>query len=146
MIAYTDRSRKAKRKKLWSHTHFGHARFILWHTHTYTTPTSWLYHFWFACYRAGWLQVFIILTSIWSMYKMAYYTEFAVYSWGRTSPIINCMLSKGGVWECNHIGKTEKESTHFVHCHTLFLTCLRTHYTHILSYHFWFPCYRFGRL
>ena len=75
-----------------------------------------------------------------------YYGEFAMYSWGCSSPIISCTFSKCGIWECSHVGKTDKESKHFVLCHTHFLTRLQTHHTHILSYQFWFGCYRFDRL
>ena len=80
------------------------------------------------------------------MHKMAYCTEFAKYSWGYSSPIINCTYSKCGFWECSNVGMTEKESKHFVHCHIHFLTHPRTHHTHFLSYRFWFAGYRFSRL
>ena len=82
------------------------------------------------------------------MCKMAYYAEFGMYMyiWGHSSPVVNCTFSKCGVWEGSHVGRTEKESKHLVHCHTHFLTCQLTHHIHILSYRFLNACYRFGRL
>ena len=127
---------KSKNWNMWGHTHFKTpSLYFLTNPHVHHTHFL-AYHFWFACYRPSWLQVAIILTYIWNMHKMAYYIGFAMYSWGRSSPIINCTFSKCDVHECSHVGRTEKESKHFVHYHAHFLTRLRTHYTHILSDHF----------
>ena len=85
------------------------------------------------------------LILIW-MYKMEYYVEFAMCSWEHSSPVINCMYSKCGIWECVRVSKTEKESKHFIQLPPHFLTHPQIHHTHILSYHSWFACYRFDRL
>ena len=66
--------------------------------------------------------------------------EIAMYTWSRISHIPTSL-----VWECGCVDKSEKRK-HFALYHTHLLTCLHIHHTHILSYHFWFACYRPGRL
>ena len=122
-----------------------------WHTHVFSQHIH-THHTYFLAlplliclHTPGWLQVAKISTYIW-MYKMVYCTDFAMYSWGHNSPIINCMFSKCGVCKHRRLGKTEKESKHYVYCHIHFLTHPQIHHTHILYSRFWFACYRFGRL
>ena len=44
---------------------------------------------------------------------MLYYTEFAMYIWDHSLPIINCMFSKCSVWKRGHAGKIEKRKQTF---------------------------------
>ena len=53
-------------------------------------------------------------------------------------------ISKCGVWESGAVAKSEKEKQTF-HAWTHPLTDTLIHHTHILSYLFWFTCYRPGR-
>ena len=123
----------------------GHTHFISWHTYTYTTPTSCPYHFWIACYYIGGLQVAVISSYFWNMYKIMYCTESAMCLSGCNSPVIAWTFSKCGVWESGSIVNTAKSKL-FAHCQTHFLTHPCKQHNYILMYHFWFECCRLGRL
>ena len=108
-----------KRKTCCYHTHFRtHPFCFSTHPHTHHLVLPLL-----ICLHQAWLisdgHNFDILEIC---IKWRITQDFAMYSGGHSSPIINCMFSKCGIWEHGHVGNSEKETKDFVHCHTCFLT------------------------
>ena len=87
--------------------------FSSWRTHTYTTPAFWPYHYWFACYRPGRLQVATISSHFWNMRNMAHRKVCAMYI--NLGPCVcKCntvawKISKRGFWEGGCADNSEKE-------------------------------------